>query len=151
MVKKNKHPRKKSSPNQLKKPRTAPEAPQRFRWRTDYADLSDKEWGWGCVSIRELFLGIVKKLHQLEDCSWDEIIGRKVHFIAPSEIVPKAQKRLKALAAKQCIPDDWSGEDLTSIRLTGEQRVWGFKVVNSFYLLWWDPKHTVYPVPKKHT
>lgn len=30
-------------------------------------------------------------------------------------------------------------------RLTGEQRLWGFRKRNVFHIVWWDPDHQVYP------
>jgi hypothetical protein len=80
------------------------------------------------------------------------MIGRdQVHFFAQADITPKAQRRLYKLAEKNVIPEDWLGEDLTSIRIAGAERIWGFKNGKYFFLLWWDPDHTVYPVEKRHT
>jgi len=123
-----------------------------FRWRTDCADLSDDQWGWNQVSISDFFKEIAPKLQQLEELSWGELIGHDlVHFISQSKIDQNAQMRLLELAEERVIPEDYLGIDLTSMRITGIKRLWGFKQGKYFYLLWWDPFHTVYPVSKKHT
>ncbi len=150
MAKKHKRPGKGFNPGSSKKPRITPEAPQPFRWRADYADLSSQVWGWSRVAISEFFRHILKKLHQLEDSNWNELIGQdQVHFMSPSDIAREAQKRIEALTAEGIIPEDLTGEYLASLRFTGRARVWGYKVGKYFYMIWWDPDHTVYPVPKR--
>jgi hypothetical protein len=141
------------NPPQEKRPRLPrKEDDPFFCWRTDHADLSDNQWGWGCISLAEFFQKIAPKLLQLEESTWGQMIGRdQVHFFAQADIAPKAQRRLYKLAEKNVIPEDWLGEDLTSIRIAGAERIWGFKNGKYFFLLWWDPDHTVYPVEKRHT
>jgi hypothetical protein len=44
--------------------------------------------------------------------------------------------------------------DMTKIwalRPQGEPRLWGFLVNNVFHVVWWDPKHEVWPSNLKHT
>lgn len=42
-------------------------------------------------------------------------------------------------------------DELTSLSLTGTQRVWGIRDVGVLTVLWWDPDHLVCPSLKKHT
>lgn len=152
MANKPKRPQKGSNPDSSKKPRTPPDVPQLFRWRTDYADLSEQEWGWGRVSISTFFRDIARKLHHLEASTWGQLFGQNVvHDFARHKIVRDAQNRLESLRRDEAIPDDWAGETLYAVGMNGMRQVWGFKVGQNFHLLWWDPEHTVYPVPKKHT
>jgi len=37
-------------------------------------------------------------------------------------------------------------EELFRFRLGNLPRLWGFRIVNEFYLLWYDPKHEIYPI-----
>ncbi len=149
---KNKKPKKRFNPSSTKDPRIAQEDPPTFRWRTKYADLSDEEWGWGRVSITLFFGRIVERLQNLEKHSWPQLVGNNlVHFTEPFKIVPKAQKRLELLASRSIIPEDVIKMDLASIHLAGQPVLWGYKDGKFFYLLWWDPEHTVYPVNKKYT
>lgn len=152
MANKRRHPQKGSNPDSSKRPRAAPEAPQSFRWRTDYADLSKQQWGWGCVSLFMFFRDIAPKLQHLEASTWGQLFGQNViHDYPPHSIAREAQNRLASLSHGGAIPDDWAGETLYAIGMTGLRQVWGFKVGQNFHLLWWDPNHTVYLVPKRHT
>lgn len=68
----------------------------------------------------------------------------KSHPIPFNKIAREAQKRLKEKEL-----DDL--EMLYSIRLSGKERIWGKRENEAFYIIWWDPNHTVCPVQKKHT
>lgn len=35
-------------------------------------------------------------------------------------------------------------EEVVSLRLTGAQRLWGYRILAVFHVLWWDPEHKVY-------
>lgn len=37
------------------------------------------------------------------------------------------------------------GEEVFRFRLSGEKRLWGFRVGRVFHAIWWDPHHKVYP------
>ncbi len=44
--------------------------------------------------------------------------------------------------------------DMTQIsvlRLGGQQRLFGFRDRNVFHIVWWDPRHQIWPSHKKHT
>jgi hypothetical protein len=44
--------------------------------------------------------------------------------------------------------------DMTKIsvfRLSGEERLYGFRCGNVFHVVWWDPCHVIWPSHKKHT
>jgi len=38
-----------------------------------------------------------------------------------------------------------SGESIFRFRLSNMRRLWGFRVVNQFQILWYDPEHNIYP------
>jgi hypothetical protein len=40
---------------------------------------------------------------------------------------------------------------ISVFRLSGEQRLYGFRCENVFHVVWWDPKHQIWPSAKKHT
>jgi hypothetical protein len=42
-------------------------------------------------------------------------------------------------------------ETMFRFRLSGEQRLWGFRNGRVFHIVWWDPDHQVYPTEKSHT
>lgn len=43
------------------------------------------------------------------------------------------------------------GETMFRFRLSGEKRLWGFRVNAVFHVIWWDANHKVCPVEKRHT
>lgn len=42
-------------------------------------------------------------------------------------------------------------DQISAIRVTGEKRLWGFRQGRDFSVLWWDPRHEVFPSTLKHT
>ncbi|MCP4214875.1 MAG: hypothetical protein GY765_09470 [bacterium] len=84
-------------------------------------------------------------MKNLESMTWGEIERKdQSHLIPVAGICSEARKRLDEIKL-----DD--RDILYSLRLTGSERLWGIRDYDSFYLLWWDPNHSVYPVSKKHT
>jgi hypothetical protein len=59
-------------------------------------------------------------------------------------VIPDARKRLEQLRL-----DDT--DELFSLRLNGQERLWGIRSNDIFSLLWWDPKHEICPAPLKYT
>ncbi len=51
---------------------------------------------------------------------------------------------------KRKLPEKFD-ETMFRFRLSGEQRLWGFRKGNVFHVVWWDPEHRVYPTEKAHT
>lgn len=33
-----------------------------------------------------------------------------------------------------------------TFRLSGKKRIWGYRIINRFFIVWWDPEHEIYPV-----
>lgn len=107
-------------------------------WRIARIELEDP-FGWHLVGQGVLH-EIRKKLAQFEAKTWNEILVKEKHWnhtIPVSKICAPARDRLTALRL-----DDI--EEVVSLRLTGPQRVWGYRVGPVFHLLWWDPEHHVY-------
>jgi hypothetical protein len=64
---------------------------------------------------------------------------RKHHSQPISSICAGAQKDIKRLGLGETF-----GDEIFRFRLSGEQRLWGFRVDRTFYVIWWDPEHKVY-------
>ena len=114
-------------------------------WRFTKLELVDP-FGWHTIQTDQLHF-IREKLQNFESMTWNEILvqGKKFnHAVKTSGIVKEAKDRLKSLYL-----DDV--EELVSLRLAGEQRIWGIRQGVALLLLWWDPEHKVYPSQKKHT
>jgi hypothetical protein len=66
------------------------------------------------------------------------------HRVTVSSLSKTAKARLRELQLEDL------GE-LWSFRITSSKRFWCIKHENIYALIWWDPHHKVYPVPKKRT
>jgi len=115
-------------------------------WRLEHVDL-DGPWGW-----RTLAHGSVSNLHRelvnLEKATRRKLeVEKKLNQIPCHDLCSEAQERLRTLKL-----GEW--EFLWQIVLPPDKRdkwrAWGRAEGQHFYLLWWDPKHTVCPRgPKK--
>ena len=112
-------------------------------WRIAFLDF-EGPWGWNKIGELSLFKSIHDKLKNFETMTWAAIEGHESHLIDVKNISKEAKQRLQII--KQ---DDL--DQLFSFRLSGKQRLWGIRKEEILYILWWDPEHSVYPVPKKYT
>lgn len=113
-------------------------------WRFGMLDLNGP-WGWLNIKLKDLLVEIVDKLKNFESMTWGEIErNKKSHLISLDKIAKKAQERLREREL-----DDL--EELYSLRLSGKERIWGKRENEAFYIIWWDPNHSVCPAQKKHT
>ena len=148
--KKRKKPTHKKSPKINKIPRGIEKAQlieeEYISWHLRILDRNG-DWSWKGIDEKTIWKDIHSKLSEFERKTWNEILVKEKHnnhSISISEICLEAQKRLRKI--KQ---DDI--DDLISLRLSGKKRIWGIKIGKVLKVLWWDPKHTVRPVLKKHT
>lgn len=117
--------------------------PSKPVWRFSYLDW-DGPW---CPSkCKESGVrGLLDRLAAFESMSWVEIKSSGSHTVGAEGIIKQARDRLTDRKL-----DEWA-DHLTSLRITGKQRLWGFLRADVFHALWWDPEHEVYPSKKKHT
>jgi hypothetical protein len=111
-------------------------------WALSYVDM-DGDWGWSSCDGDSVEM-ILRFLKELESCVHTEVFGSRHKFIKIESLCPQAQKRLEEIEL-----DDLDG--LWELHLSGKVRIWGHRVEHVFYLVWWDPEHTVCPSRKKHT
>jgi hypothetical protein len=151
MAKNKKKPKSHLFPTLEKQPRQK-EDPNQFMnscpvWAFHLMDMQG-EWGWDKVDLDDICKTILPKLKEFETQKWKEIIsaGRQKgsKFLKVAELEQKAQKRLKDISLGDI-------DRLFSFRIMAQPRLWGLIDRNIFQLLWWDPNHSVYTVPKKHT
>lgn len=114
-------------------------------WRFSQMDITGP-WGWSNIDTTKTFLYILhEKLKCFETMTWEEIDRKGQNHVMPvSEVCSEAIKRLEEINLNDL-------DEIYSFRFTNRERLWGIRKFNAFYLLWWDPHHTVYPVYKKHT
>ena len=102
------------------------------------------QWGWDSVSLGEFYQAIHPKLRDFESMTWQEIISGGSHNIEVYKLITDAQKRLEVLNLNDL-------EELFSLRLEGVKRIWGILERGILHIIWYDPKHEVYVVPKRYT
>jgi hypothetical protein len=89
---------------------------------------------------------ILQKLGQFESMTWNEILvkhKKRNHSVEVYKLCSRAQKRLETLRLDL--------DQIVSLRLSGEERVWGYRIEHTLNLLWWDPLHEVCPSEKRNT
>ncbi len=149
MPKRSKKPKKVFSPASRKEPRIAPQNEpdsimhDKPKWRVSYIDY-EGPWGFNGLGNKEKLIDILDKLRNFEGMRWNEIPPDRHHLIPITRICKEAKERL-AMIGK----DDY--QDLFSFSLSGRERLWGIRQHEAFYILWWDPDHSVCPSLKKHT
>lgn len=87
------------------------------------------------------FREVMHKLSEFEAKNWSDITRAGSHPIPTPKLCAEAQKRLVETEM-----DDL--DELVSLRLTGDNRVWCAKNGHILRALWWDEKHQVCPTPK---
>jgi hypothetical protein len=95
--------------------------------------------GWASVNQAQLH-EIRDKLSNFEAKTWNEILVKEKHWnhtVATAKLRSSAQDCLRLMRL-----DDL--DELVSLRLSGAQRIWGFRIAAVFHVLWWDPEHKIY-------
>ena len=141
-------------PNRSAKPGAGPKTPRtgglaaslsglQFRWEPDTHDL-DGPFGWRNVSAEQLLGRIIPRLKALEGMNWSQVTGSGSHEIDVDQLCKAARDRLEETGRGDL-------ETVFSVRVTGPERVFGFKDGAILRLLWWDPDHRVCPARLRHT
>lgn len=146
MNQKRKVPKFAAAPSISKKPiisrwPTDNESRERIAWRVGDAELVDP-WPWTAISPEDA-VRVHRLLSDLEKMTWGEACqgGTKVKLERLADAPPRVRHVLE-----DCQRDDV--DHLVNIRLTGVERIWGVRRGNACHLLWWDPRHEVWPAPK---
>lgn len=96
----------------------------------------DGDWcfyGQGLEKLRY----IIAKLCNFETMTWAQIkTGTGSHSISAGDIIPEAWERLVEIGRDE-------EDTLFSLRLSGQERVWGIRRDAVLHLLWWDPQHQI--------
>ncbi|MGH3546371.1 MAG: hypothetical protein ACRDPW_10690 [Mycobacteriales bacterium] len=90
----------------------------------------------------------MSKLRHVESMTAGEVFdGRSGKDYKIEELPEKAKRAKERLEARKLDDQD----TISCLRFSGERRLWGFRHDNVFHVLWWDPRHEVWPSSKKHT
>lgn len=120
-------------------PRRAAEPP--MSWRFEHVDFGGL-WSWTALD-RTSIDALHRELVALEKATRRKLqVDRKLNAIPCHDLCPEAQERLRHLKL-----DEWEELWQLVLRSGGRDkwRAWGLAEGQHFYLLWWDPKHTVCP------
>ena len=115
----------------------------RLCWRFRHVD-HDGPWGFDRMTGDEL-AGLMRSLAGFETMTMAEAFnGGHPGKDYDIEEIPtvQARERLDAIGLA----------DMTKIsrfRLTGTQRLYGFRVANVFHVVWWDPRHEIWPSSRR--
>jgi hypothetical protein len=133
-------------PTSKKVPRTS-ENPDAYHdkcpvWRVAGLDVGCPLYGWNHVEGATAHI-IRERLGHYEKMTFREILRADCHEIETWKLCKDARDRMASIPLH--------AETLMSLRVNSRGRVWGIRTRNIIDLLWWDPEHAVYPVPKKGT
>lgn len=116
-------------------------------WTIEAADR-DGEWSWGQArkwTTEDWERLIEPKLLQWERLTWKEIdnlttaTGHKMHHSMDCiDICSEAQERMNEIELVLDI--------VFRFRLGSKPRLWGFRQLGNFHILWFDPFHKIYPL-----
>ncbi len=113
-----------------------------FNWRVAdrYIDYHYDKLGWcNCESAVVLLSDVVKELQSYEGLSWQKIREKSTHNHSwKFDELPK-DLRERLIETKL----DYLSE-LYQLALDSDCRIWGFKDITRFYLIWYDPEHEGY-------
>lgn len=117
------------------------------RWSCDDPDL-EGSWTWGVArqwAQRDWDTHIEPRLMEFARLTWGEIdvfssdSGHKMHHnMDVEDICEEAQLRLMEIERYQ--------DTIFRFRLGNLQRLWGFRILDEFIMIWYDPTHKIYPV-----
>lgn len=115
-------------------------------WSCENPDVDDV-WSWGVArqwSDEDWTSVIEPKLQEFSKLTWAEIdgfssdSGHKMHHnMDTDQICDEAQLRLIDIERYEDV--------IFRFRLGNKRRVWGYRVVGDFQILWFDPTHQIYP------
>lgn len=108
-------------------------------WRMKSVDVGCDQWGWNLIEGGDLHR-IRERLGHYETMTFREILNKDrtgCHDVEVFRMIPGAQKRAAQMAPGR--------ESLFSLRINGQERVWGIREGHIIHLLWWDPRHEVCP------
>jgi hypothetical protein len=110
----------------------------RICWRFKHAD-HDGPWCFHEIDSSDL-CGILRQLTSFESMTTVEAFGGSPGKDYNVEDIPnrEARTRLEAIG----LPDMTR---ISRFRLTGTARLYGFRLGNVFHVVWWDPRHEIWP------
>lgn len=118
-------------------------------FRFDAVDLdSDCEWSMAHMSEKD-HEELLKKLKEYERVTVGQLIAPSFSNFTVYYDFSKCPNSKAVNRLESRYPN--FGDSIARFRLTGAKRLYGFLEGNQFHIVWWDPKHEIWPSRKKHT
>lgn len=115
------------------------ESRDRISWRVGDAEV-EGPWPWVALTADDA-LRVHAFLSEMEKLTWDEASrggAPRIKLERLRDAPPTPRSRLEEMRR-----DDVDA--LVNLRLSGRERIWGVRRGNACHLLWWDPRHEVWP------
>ena len=119
-----------------------------FSFRIVDNTTEDELFGWHLLD-EAWARRVLDFLREVSSSTWMEVraqLGsgkyakhRLHHDQEASRLTERAQQRLVQFYSHM-------GGEMFRFRITDLARLWGFVVDGTFYIIWWDPDHKVYPL-----
>ncbi len=92
-------------------------------------------FGWHEADEQEV-KDVFNTLRSFETMTWSEIVGKNSHLIPTSALCSDA---------KSC-PEIIDVAEVMSLRVASAKRIFGIMDGAVCTIIWWDPRHAVYPM-----
>lgn len=112
-------------------------------WRIGRIQLVDP-YGWHELDVQGISR-VKARLASLERCTWKDIFIRNAgdnHQISVSELKCDIARKWML----ESLPDQ---PYLWTIRVTAKERIWGILSEGAYQIVFWDPEHLIWEVPKR--
>lgn len=114
-------------------------------WRFGHVQLVDP-YGWHEINL-SVAAKIKARLGELERSTWKDIFVTNAADNHHFEVAT-----LKCPIAKKWMQSNMPGQpSLWTIQVSSRERIWGILAEGAYRIIFWDPLHLIWPVPKKHT
>ncbi len=111
-------------------------------WRVSRIQLV-APYGWGTLVSTEIEY-LRGKLSQFETMTWGEIFGQ-----AKDRNHPISVSKLKCREARRWMEKNMPDQPtLWTLRVSGAERVWGIFSEGAYQIIFWDPRHLIYPTER---
>jgi hypothetical protein len=145
-----KQPRYAVEPTTGKQPKISksppPDATSKFTWRVSerYLDYDFHKLGWCNCDSRTLLLDVIRELQSYEGLTWQGVREKSIHNHSwKFDRLPRELKERLRERGLGYLPE------LFQICLACKPRIWGFKEITTFYMIWYDPHHEGYKTRTK--
>lgn len=89
---------------------------------------------------------VLEKVSEWECLSWGEVEASSL-YESYGDLTDCPNRQ----AVNRLVSEYESLDHIGRFRLAGRERLYGVREGGDFFILWWDPRHEVWPSPKKHT